>query len=135
MRRPLACSLALLLLVISASPALAARSGANLGNRGWVNITLTNIRGDDANCAVKVIGYRLANYQDIRLFPLPNYISYTQVGSTNATGGVTPNGNTVSRANFNMTNSLAVFGNGGPAPLLDVDGNEAVWTISNSCRP
>lgn len=135
MRRPIAISLALMLVAVSVSPVFAARIGSSGGKRGSISVTISNTKGDSDTCTVKATGKYLADSQTV-------YLGSGQLGSgpanaiyvTNSEGGLTAYDLTVSRADFNNQQIVVVIKDSW-FPVLDLDGNNAVWSIANNCQP
>lgn len=136
MRRSISLSLALLLLAAAASPALAARSGGNFAKRGTVTITIFNTRGNPSLCSAKVVGQGLADGQSINLTAAPyNGTGSWTVGNTNASGTVDPTGDTNDGDSFDTSHTGLVAYANSYAAILDVNGDQAAWSVNNSCRP
>lgn len=133
MRRPLAIALALTVLAVSASTTLAARSGSSGAKQGSVSITVFNDKANPTQCKTKISGQYLAFTQTIYISLIPTGNYALPVGQVDANGVLIGLPYTDDAAKIDRTHSLVAVTSGW-YPVLDAAGNQAAWSINNTCR-
>ena len=135
MRRHIAIAIALMLLAVSASPALARRTGSNVSPAGSIQVWLSPVKGDPSICALKVGGKGLASPQGIFIVRAEDWNGLAvDIGTVNDAGTLDQSNTSASRSDFSNGHTVLVV-QGGWYPALGTDGQPASWSVSNTCKP